>query len=212
MQTIENKDQFMREAQQLLQNIDEKINRFTSQAQGSQQIIDEQTSEEMNRLKNQRRNLQEALERYGNESDDNWMRVKNEAQYKLNEIHQNWLSGTAAAASAGTTADQDQEFGYGNTPEQGSKWTVSTGQSDRGGDATESGLGDRAGMEHPQHGLDNSTQYSSFGNPHKKDDATDEQLTRTNRGGDAAQPDPEGSAGKDGPTGDYNRPHSEEQA
>ncbi|MFN7119039.1 MAG: hypothetical protein ACK4TA_19735 [Saprospiraceae bacterium] len=168
MQSIESKAQFRDEVQQLLRSMDEQINNL------SQARPDQDTDENLNRLKNQRRNLQEALERFGNESDDNWQDVKSEAQYALEEVSNAWVSNSNQ--SWGKVENQDQpKFGHGNTQEQ---WQVSTGQSDRGADALRDGLGDRGGMEDPQFGLENTTQYSSFGNPY---DEEDERAGRTRR-------------------------------
>lgn len=220
MQNMESSEQYRQQVQQLLQRIDEKINDLAGSGYNDNQGVNEENNEAIERLKSQRKNLQEALDRYGNETGDNWMKVKPEAQYALKEVENNWLAG---ANPAGSMTNNKNTKGINN---QEGKWQVSTGQSDRGESGSTTGLGDRAGMEDPQMGLDNETQYSSFGNPYDEDkratrpqehadsrkterqmQANDRQhqhnpddedaLRKTNRGGDATQDDPGGSADKE---------------
>lgn len=154
MQMVENRDHFKQEVQQLLRKIDERMQDL-SQTKGSD---NQANTEEIKRLKNQRHNLQEALEHYGNKTGEDWKRVQAKAQQALDEVNNNWRTNTASDWNDTPHQDKDD------------KWRVSTGQSDRGNRGMTTGVGDKGGMEDRQFGLDNTTQYSSFGNPYDDDE------------------------------------------
>ncbi len=239
MQSIESCEQFRQTAQELLQRLNDRINDLSNSGYKEDQKVNRDTNKEIELLRTQHQNVKDALDRYGNESESNWQKVKGEAQYAIEEVESNWKS---------PKITQHQKNN------QGDQWQVSTGQSDRGAAWNTTGLGDRAGMEDPQTGIDNSTQYTSFGNTrdieqeekhgrtHRQGNPDDwktrqegsstqtsyeqmkasnrereqgkdeEGLSKTNLGGDATQDDPGGSADKGDQQSNYILPDDEESA
>lgn len=168
MQSIENSEQFRKTAQELLQRLNDRINDLSNSGYKGDQQVNQDTNKEIEQLRTQHQNVKEALHRYGNEGESNWQKIKGEAQYALEEVENHWK--TNNNISQGT---QNQAF------KQGDQWRVSTGQSDRGAHWNTTGLGDRAGMEDPQTGLDNSTQYTSFGNTRREEEEQEQERGRT---------------------------------
>lgn len=145
MQTIGSRDQFRREAQSMLQNIEQQLNDL-SQANQDRSVSD-QMATEISRLKNQQKNLKEALEKYGSVNEDKWSQVQSEVQSVFDEAHSSWeqyRTNPNAASSWGNSTPNSMQG------DEKGKYQVSTGQSDRGDAGQMTGMGDRSGMEDNQ--------------------------------------------------------------
>ncbi|GEM_PF-2592531 len=147
MQTIGSRDQFRREAQSMLQNIEQQLNDLSQAGQGTNKSVSADTSTEINRLKNQHKNLKEALEKYGSVNEDKWSQVQSEVQSVFDEAHSSWeqyRTNPSAVSSWGNPSPNSMQ------DNEEDKYQVSTGQSDRGDAGQMTGMGDRSGMEDNQ--------------------------------------------------------------
>lgn len=145
MGTIGSKEQFTQEVQSMLHDIEQRLNDTTQANVNPTQAINDET----NRLKNQHRNLEEALEKYGSVADDGWMSVQEEVQNIYNAARQTWDDYRIGATS--NSWDKNNENNMIDDKDK-DKYQVSTGQTDRGDAGAETGMGDRGGMEDTQGG------------------------------------------------------------
>lgn len=140
---IESRDQFRQEAQTMLQDIQQRLNDLNQASNNNREQLSEEQSEEINRLKNQHRNLKEALERYGTVSEDNWTEARQDVENIFDEAESTWSQYRTAPDSI-PAQNNAQQSGQAS---QQTQYQISTGQSDRGDAGIQTGAGDRGGME-----------------------------------------------------------------
>lgn len=177
MRTIESRDQFRQEAQTMLLDIEQRLNDLNQASDDRNASLSEEQSEEINRLKNQHRNLKEALEKYGTVGEDEWSTVQQDIENIFEEANSAWREYPTNQFSKSSWNDTKE----GNQSDQNAQYQRSTGQSDHGDSGNQAGIGDRGGMENNR---GNSRAYDDSDTINNQEEREDQyrwksQMTRT---------------------------------